>query len=352
MSSVKVRSIIVLLGLGLVFLAGCSSSSSGNVVSAADAPLAVTAATVASQNIERRVEITGTLAAWDEAVVSSEVDGRALTIKADLGDHVKKGASLAVLADEEYALKVAQTKADLVSAEANYRRIADLAAHEMASQQQVDDQKRMLDVARAAANLAQKKLNDTMLRAPFDGIVAKRMINAGEYVRVGNQAFQVVRITPLKFKGDVPERYAGDLHVGDDVQAYLESSSDAPLTGKIVRIAPAVAADTRSFSVEAEIDNPDEAVKPGTFARVSILTQKIDQALTIPESAVFSFAGNPHVFVVEQNKARDRAIETAGKYKDRVLVAKGLVAGDRVVSSGVELLTDGRAIAIREDNAQ
>ena len=141
------------------------------------------------------------------------------------GDQVKKGAVLAIVEQEEYVWKKAQADAELSAAEADHKRFKELVTNNVVSAQKLEDVRRRLDVARAAADLARKKLTDTVLRAPFDGSVGKRLINAGEYVRTGTQAFYVVRLNPLKFKGDVPERYAPDVKTGDTVIAYPESSN-------------------------------------------------------------------------------------------------------------------------------
>jgi membrane fusion protein (multidrug efflux system) len=133
------------------------------------------------------------------------------------------------------------------------------------------------------------------------------------------------------------------------VLAYTEAGRDHSFPGTIERVGPSVASDSRSFPIEASIDNSQGAIKPGSFARVSILTQKVETMLTVPESAVIAFAGTPRVFVVQAGKALERVIEIAGKLRDRVLVAKGLQEGEQVVTTGVELLVDGKAVAIRDE---
>ncbi len=325
---------------------GCAGDGSTSK-SAADTPRSVSAAPVVMQQIERRVDITGTLAPWEEATISLEVEGRVADLAVDLGDQVRKEAVLARIAPEEYEWKKAQADAELAAAQADFKRFQELIANNIVSAQKHEDVRRRLDVAKAAADLARKKLADTVLRAPFDASVAKRLINSGEYVRTGSAAFYLVRLNPLKFKGDVPERYAPDVKLADKVIAYPESSGMVPVNGTIVRVGPSVYNDSRSFPIEAEIPNQDGSVKPGTFARLSILTHTIENILTIPENAVFSFAGNPRVFVVENGKARERTVEITGKTKDRIMLAKGLREGEKVAITGVELLTEGQNVTIR-----
>ena len=310
-------------------------------------PLPVDGVDVQTEKIERRVDLTATLAAWEEATVSVEVEGRISEINADLGDNVTRGAVLGRITPVEFVWRKAQTDADLAAAETDYKRLTDLGAKNLVAKQQVDEGRRRLEVAKAAADLAAKKFADTTLRAPFAGTIAKRLVNAGEYIRVGTPAFMIVNADPIKLKGDVPERFASDVKVGDEVQIFIAANPAVPVVGKIVRVGPSVALDSRSFPIEARVDNADGKLKAGSFARASIRTSTIDDALTIPERAVFTFAGNPRVFVVDGGKAHEQPIEIAGKSLDKVLVGKGLNAGQKVAASSVELLTDGRAVTVR-----
>jgi membrane fusion protein (multidrug efflux system) len=341
--------------LVLIAFACCSITACGRNSQKADAgpreavPLAVTAAEAVNEKVERRIDITGTLAAWEEATVSIEAEGRLAAVTRDLGDRVRKGDVLARVDPVEYEWRNAQAEAELKAAGADFKRQEELFKKNLSARQQLDDAKRRLDVAGAAADLARKKLLDTSLKAPFDGFVSRRMVNAGEYIRAGTAAFHVVMTTPLKFRGDVPERHVYDVRKGDEVLAYIEArGEEEPLKGRIARVGASVALDTRSFPVEAEVENPAGAIKPGTFARLSILTKTMNDALTIPESAISFFAGNPRVFVIRDGRAQERVIMTGGKVRDRVLVTGGLKAGEKVAASGVELLTEGRAVQVRQ----
>jgi membrane fusion protein (multidrug efflux system) len=314
-----------------------------------EAAQSVEIAPVISEAVERRIDITGTLAAWEEATVSIEVDGRIAEMRVDLGDQVKKGDVLCRISPVEYEWKKTQAEADLMKAEEDFKRAQKLHADSVMAKEQMDENLRRVNVARAAADLASKKLDDTVLRAPFDGAVGKRLVNPGEYVRAGSAAFYLVRLQPIKFKGDVPERYAGDVHRDDHVLAYTDAGRENPFAGTIERVGPSVASDSRSFPIEASIDNSEGKIKPGSFARVSILTQKVDSMLTVPEAAVIAFAGTPRVFIAKDGKASERVIEIAGKIRDRVMVGKGVKLGEQVVTTGVELLVDGKALMIREN---
>jgi len=342
--------LIVLLMAAISLFPACSRNSRGNEKNKTDesARISVTAATVTSERVEKRVDITGTLSAWEDATVSLEAEGRIIKINTDLGDRVKKDQVLSTIEDVEYQWKKAQADAELNTANADFKRVSELYNKNLFSRQQFDEAKRRLEFAKASAEYATDKLEDTSLRAPFDGLVAKRMINLGEYVRTGTPAYQIVMTSPLKFRGEVPERYTEDVKPDNEVMAYVESRRGEPLHGKIVRIGASVNAVTRSFPIEAKIENPDNVIKPGTFSRLSILTATFQDALTVPESGVTFFAGNPKVFVLSDGKAIERAIEIEGKSKDRYIITKGLAAGEVIATSGVGLLSDGNLITIRQ----
>ncbi len=326
----------------------CSSRTEALPASgAANTPISVETAKVNLEDVQRAVDVTGTLAPWEEAVLSLEAEGRLVKVAVDLGDPVRKGQILALIAPQEYEFKKVQAEAELAAAESDFKRTQDLAKKEMSTPQQLDENRRRVEVSRAAADLARKKLVDTTLLAPIDGMISKRLINVGEYVRIGTPAFQIVQTTPLKLKADVPERYVSDVTIGAAVNVDYEALREKPLTGTVVRVSPIVAVDSRSFPIEARIENPHGLVKPGTFAHASILMAKPEKALTVPEAAVTAFAGTPRVYVLQNGKAREQVIEVSEKSKGRVIVTKGLQSGDTVIVSGLDMLSDGLPVVAR-----
>lgn len=333
--------------LGALLAAGCGKGAKGPA--GGDVPAVVPTvevATAAEGEIERRVEVTGTLAPWEEGLVAFQVDGPVTDLSADLGDRVKKDQVLARVDPREFQIRREQAEAEVAAAEADFGRVTGLAAKDMATKQQADEARRRLDVARAAADLARKKLADSVVRAPFAGVVARRAVNAGEWARTGNPAFLVVAAEPLKLRADVPERNAADVQVGDAVAVTSESFAGA-LSGAVHRIGPSVAVDSRSFPVEARVDNPGCAVKPGTFARASILLAGTRRGVLVPDTALVQFAGNPRVYVVADGKARERVVELGPRSGGRVLVTKGVAAGEAVVVTGASVLSDGMPVAVR-----
>lgn len=332
---------------GLAAACGARAERKAPGAGADEKPVTISVAEAATESVERRIDVTGTLAAWEEAVVAVEAEGRLIGVEVDLGDRVRKGQTLAWIVPEEYEWRRAQAEAEFLAAESDLKRVQDLFAKNLAPRQQVDEATRRHDTARAALDLARKKLQDTTLRAPFDGAVARRIVNKGEYVRAGTPAFMIVRTHPLRFRGEVPERYAADVKKGDAVTAHVEGAGGGPRSGKVLRIGPSVETTSRSFPIEAEFGNEDGAVKPGSFARASILTAVSTDAITVPETALFLFAGNPRVYVVEGGRARERVVEPGEKTRDRLVIRKGLRPGEKVAVTAVEMLSDGKAVTVR-----
>src|SRR5262249_54084729 len=144
-------------------------------------------------------------------------------------------------------------------------------------------------------------IDNAVVRAPLAGSVAKRLVSAGEFVRPGSPLFQLVADERLKLRGDVPERFAQELAVGQLVQIRVDAHPDKTFSGRLQRISPMANKENRSVAVEAIVQNHDRQLKPGFFANAKVVTKIDDEALMVPETAVVKFAGVTKVFVVRDN---------------------------------------------------
>ncbi|HOW51217.1 MAG TPA: efflux RND transporter periplasmic adaptor subunit [bacterium] len=302
-----------------------------------------------TEKMERSVEVTGSLLPSREATVAVEADGRIAALGADLGSVVKAGTVIARIAPEDYEFKVRQADVEFKAAEADLARITALADKSMATRQQADDAARRVDVARVALDTAKKKLADTELKAPFDAVVAKRLVNEGEYVRTGSAVFQLVQVSPLKFRGEVPERYAPLLKSGVAVTVMPASAPGTTAKGTVRRVSPLINAENRSFAIEAEVPNGDLKIKSGTFATCRISLPGSEEVVAVPESALITFAGSDKVFIFADGKIKERIVTVALRRGGRVIISQGLAAGEQVVVSASETLYDGMTAAPRTE---
>jgi RND family efflux transporter MFP subunit len=386
----------------LVFAAGaaCSKSESAQARGRDEAAKPVKVERVREEAVQRSVEVVGTLAAVDEVTISSEAEGRVSRLLADLGDRVHAGQMLVELdaeklqynADQQKAAlaralakygaadpqhlpaiertpDVVKAQAELVLAKQGFDRAQELHKRQLVPRQTLDDAQAMLqtkqagydsslqnaknlradiDASEAAAKLADRQLRDTAIRAPFDGYVQKRLVNLGEYVKVQTPVMAVVRVDPLKVAAEIPERMAPWIKVDQPIDLHVDAFPGKTITGKVSRISPAVTTSTRAFPFEALVPNRDAQLKPGTFARVRIVSSRVDQVLTLPYAALQYRYGVNRVFVVDGDRLVVRELKVGERLGDRIEIMSGVKAGETVAISDVDKLIDGTKVAVKQ----
>jgi membrane fusion protein (multidrug efflux system) len=376
----------------------CGGSMTGKAAADADDALPVDVVQVNPLELRREVEAVGTLAARDETTVSAEVEARVERLAADMGDRVTANAPLVILDAEKLryrvdeqraaldqtrarlgasdrALPAAEQTPDVVSAlarrtEAEQRlaRARQLAAKNLVPAQELERAETELQTARAAhqmalasarnllaevtareaaLNSANRDLQDTVIRAPFEGVVAERLVSPGQFVRVQTPVMRLVRLHPLRLTAEIPERFGPAIRVGHVLNLGVDAYPDRPVEGRVTRISPDVNLKSRAFSIEGEVPNADGALKPGTFARVRIVTDRVDRILAVPVTAVQTRYGRSLVFVVRDGKLTGAEVKLGDRLGSRVEILNGIEAGVTIVSEGVEGLSDGLTVAPR-----
>jgi multidrug efflux pump subunit AcrA (membrane-fusion protein) len=388
----------------LVFAAGaaaCSKSESAQARGRDEAAKPVKVERVREEAVQRSVEVVGTLAAVDEVTISSEAEGRVSKLFADLGDRVHAGQTLVELdaeklqynADQQKAAlaralakygapdpqhmpavertpDVVRAQAELVQARQGFDRAQELHKRQLVPRQTLDDAQATLqakqagydsslqnaknlradiDASEAAAKLAERQLRDTTIRAPFDGYVQKRLVNLGEYVKVQTPVMAVVRMDPLKVAAEIPERMAPWIKVDQPIDLHVDAFPGKTIAGKVSRISPAVTTSTRAFPFEALVPNSDAQLKPGTFARVRIVSSRVDQVLTLPYAALQYRYGVNRVFVVDADRLVVRELRVGERLGDRIEIMSGVKAGETVAISDVDKLIDGTKVSVKQN---
>jgi RND family efflux transporter MFP subunit len=379
----------------------CSKSETAQARGRDDTAKAVKVEAVGQETVTRSVEVVGTLAAVDEVTVSSEADGIVSKILHDLGDRVRTGDILVELDREkaEYNLEqqraalaralaqygapdpqhlppsektpdVQKANADLAQAKQSYDRASQLFKRMLVPQQTLDDAATALQskqasydsslqnaknlqasiaAADAAMKLADRQLRDTYIRAPFDGYVQRRFVNLGQLVKGSGTpvpVMSVVRIDPLRVTGEIPEKMVPWIAVGQPVEIHVDAYPDKAIAGKMSRISPAVNSATRAFPFEALVPNDDALLKPGTFARLSVRTNKADKVLTLPYSALQYRYGVNRVFVVKGDRLVARELKVGERLGDRIEIVSGVDAGEPVAMTDVDKLVDGLPVKV------
>ena len=352
----------------------------------------------AETTVARTVAATGTLAADEQVVLGTKVVGRLAEISVDLGSLVKKGQPIASIDTKDYqyrldqavaALKqarvrlglpadgaddrvdatqtavVRQAKALLEQAQLNRDRMARLWDQELVARSELDAAASALQVAesryqdaleevqnrqavllqrRSEVELVRQQLADTVIVSPIDGAVVQRQASVGEYLAPGALVVTIVRLHPLRLRLSLPEREALSVRRGQPVRVTVEGDP-AVHHGKVARLSPAIAEQSRTLLIEAEVPNPGGRLRPGSFAKVEVVVQTDDRVVTVPASALVTFAGVEKVLTVRDGKSEELRVTTGRRLGEQVEIVSGVKAGEPIVVQPGNL-TGGQAVTV------
>ena len=195
--------------------------------------------------------------------------------------------------------------------------------------------------AQTQVGLARRSLSYALVFSPIDGYVAERTAELGEYVSPTSKVATIVRINPLRIRIDIPEQAIPEVRVGQSVSVTTSAWPDKNFSGRIARISPNVSPSSRTLTVEAEVENGSGILKPGQFASVRILQQRVEPAVLVPLRAVRTESGVSRVFVIKDGHAQQRLVQLGQSESDLVEVKGGVAADEQVATSNVDQLSDG-----------
>lgn len=203
-----------------------------------------------------------------------------------------------------------------------------------------------LEGVRSQLAQAQKALEDTTIRAPFDGFITARPVASGEYVGLTNKIATIVRVGVVKLELSTPEQRAGQTKIGMTVMARVAAYGNKEFTGKVTAINPSVDPNSRVFTVEARFENPSRELRPGMFATARVLLPGGENAVFVPRQAVIrdKTTDSYQLFTIDGGKAHLRVVVLGDVEGDLVRVTSGLSGGDRVATSNQGQLFDGAPV--------
>jgi RND family efflux transporter MFP subunit len=193
----------------------------------------------------------------------------------------------------------------------------------------------LIGVQSAELSLARQRLEDAVVRAPFDGLVQERHVAPGSYVQVGDAIATVIGSKTLRFRGTIPERHAQELQIGDEVRLEIESLTE-PRVAKITRISPTLDSLSRALLYEAQIDNSDCALRAGLFGEADVVLDAEARAIALPESAIIEFAGVEKVWRIADGTIAEQVVQTGQRRGNEVEILSGISTGDQVLLKGSE----------------
>jgi len=310
--------VLLVLLLPALAAAGCREGNGPVVVSRP--PVAV--APVEARTVVDRILVTGEIIAVNEASVSAEVDGRVTSILLCEGEAVEKGETVFEIDRERRQLELANALAGLEEAIARF------------DQQQV--------------GLAERALRHASVAAPFSGIIARRHVSEGEFVKPGGELFDLVSLDPIEVEFRVPERDAGRIEKGQTLEVRV-----APFPGEVYHatinmISPRIDRSSRTLRIKAMIENRDGRLRPGLFARADLGLSERSAVPMVPESAILQRADGSVVFRLVAGDRVERVALTTGVFSNgQVEVVDGVDVSDVVVVRGHARLMDGSVVDVR-----
>ncbi len=323
----------------------------------------VTTLTMVPKRFEERLELTADIRAPNDATLSARGMGTVKTLVA-LGERVTQGQVVARLDAAAPEAAVAQARAGVSQAQAglglareNYRRQKPLFDRKIISAlefQQIEAQlaqsEAALKQAQAGVRAARTQVGFYEVIAPFDGAVEQRLVEAGEQVNPGQPVVRILDTRTVRLRAGVPERFTRDIKVGSRLKVRFNAYGLDPRDASVIFVARTIDPRSRTFDIEAELDNADGALKPAMIARIDLTRSAIEGALVVPQTAVLRDERGASVFVVVDGKAGPDAkqvrVELGVSSGNEVVVRSGLSAGDRVVTLGQNGLNDGDAVAL------
>jgi RND family efflux transporter MFP subunit len=195
--------------------------------------------------------------------------------------------------------------------------------------EEIRNRQALLLQRRSELEIARQHLADTIIKAPFDGVIQTKHASVGEYLAPSAPVVTVVRMDPLRLRAEVPERAAVRVQAGQKVRLTVDGDSTL-YEGLITRLGPTINEQNRMLSVEADVRNPG-SLRPGSFARVDIVTNEADTALAVPTRAIVTFAGLEKVWIAHEGKAMEKVIATRQRLGEWTEVVDGVQVGDLVI---------------------
>ena len=196
----------------------------------------------------------------------------------------------------------------------------------------------------AALDLGRKRLTDTVVPAPLTGVVARRHVTVGEFVKDNTPLFTVVATDPLKYAGTVPERATPEIQAGQEARLSVEAFGTRAFPAQVTRVAPVVDIPTRTLALEARVPNGQGLLKPGFFARGAVLTRRDVRVPFVPAEALAYAVGISKVFAIANGRAQERPVKAGVRQAGWVEILDGVKPGETVATSGLAQLYDGAPV--------
>ena len=302
--------------------------------------------TVKYQGQATELSVNGSFSPSQEISIAAESQGKIISLRSGVGDKVVTGQVMASLDNEVSNSQLKLAKFNLEKAEKDMKRFEQLSHSDAATTQQYESSRQNFEMAQSAYTSAKVENRNTIIKAPFNGMITKRYIDNGAYVSPGTPLFDIVEINSLKFIVKLTAEEAGKVKKDQHVKVSVEAFPGVTYDGKVSAVV--IKADvSKHYDVEIDVNNTTaHLIKPGMYGAAVFSGNSVGQPLVIPRKAIDGSIRNPEIFLVKGDSVIVRKILVASLDEKQVQVLEGLKAGDVIVTSGQISLVNGSKIKL------
>ena len=337
-----------------LFVLSCNGETENDTDDSAVRMIPVETVTVEMGDFEDYIRLTGTVEAMNDAIISSESSGRILSIS-DRGQRVRQGEMIAQMDDRVLRSQYEAARTGFNLANDTYNRLEALYADSIISTQDYESAKAQRDQAKAQLDLTEKQLQDSKIEAPFDGRIEERMIRTGELINPGQPVVRLVNTNSVRILAGIPERYSGEITEGSEVTAHFRGIDREAFTSEVTYAGNVIDPDTRTFTVEIELSNQGEVIKPDMVVDIQVKRSTLDNVIVIPRTAIVRDEEGVSVFRSREENGRKIAelvdVRTGPASGPLIQVVDGLSEGDEVVVMGMRTLSVGDELNVLQNES-
>ena len=324
-------------------------STQNTMRTTAGALLPVKAHIVKPEALGNNVSISGTILANEEVELKSEVAGKIVKIAFKEGTNVKAGDLLVKINDSELQAQLSRAKYRLQLIEDREFRQKSLLEKEAISQEDYDVSLNELNIAKAEIQLIEAQIDQTEIKAPFNGVIGLKNVSEGSYVTTSTIIANLQNINPVKIDFSIPEKYAGLVKVGDKARFRIVGD-DELYTGSVYAIEPKIDPVTRTLKLRATYQNREGKIIPGSFADITLILEQIDDAFMIPSQSIVPELKGQKIYLLKNGKATPQQVEIGVRTDTHVQITNGISENDTVITSGILQIKPGMPVTVSEFN--
>ncbi len=298
------------------------------------------------ETLKIQTTYVGSLLPNQRVLMRSQIDGVIENINFKEGDEITKGKKLIDISTKELQLKLKIAIADSNLADINIKRDKKLASSNLISSSQLDQTRTRAESARLNKELARISLKKSLISSPLDGTVKTRHVKVGEFVRKGDKLVEILDLSRVIVKVNIPELEILEIKIGQKVEIALYIMEEIIFSGEVKNIGLEADSNNRTFPVEINVSNSERMLRPGMLARSTFTKSIDDEQIVIPRHTILEKERGRVVYVFDKGKVFQRDIQVGLSQKDQVQVIKGLKKGELIVVEGHNKLSNGEEVNV------